>query len=214
MKTFLTLPNQRGEPLPPEFAADDIRYAPALVRRFVAEFTSPGECVLDPFAGFGATLFEAEALGRPAYGIELDAAKAAYIRARLAHPERLIHGDARQLAEYGLPAVQLVMTSPPFMGFDDITDPLTDYHTRGAGYRAYLRQLRGVFAQLRALLDPSGRLVIEASNLKRAGRVTTLAWDIAAEASQVLHFEGEVIIGWDSYGYGYDHSYCLVFSAL
>jgi len=30
----------------------------------------------------------------------------------------------------------------------------------------------------------------------------------------VLHFEGEVVVCWDRYGYGYEHSYCLVYSAL
>ena len=39
----------------------------------------------------------------------------------------------------------------------------------------------------------------------------TLAWDIAREISKALHFEGEVIIDWNHYGYGYTHSYCLIF---
>jgi hypothetical protein len=42
--------------------------------------------------------------------------------------------------------------------------------------------------------------------------VTPLAWDVAAAVSQVLRFEGEIVVCWDHYGYGYDHSYCLVFS--
>lgn len=61
-------------------------------------------------------------------------------------------------------------------------------------------------------------LVIEVSNLK-GKKVTTLAWDIAKEVSKVFHFEGEIIIDWKTkgiqrngnYGYGYDHSYCLIF---
>jgi hypothetical protein len=43
--------------------------------------------------------------------------------------------------------------------------------------------------------------------------VTPLAWDVARALSSVLRFEGETVIGWDNYRYGYDHSYCLVFSA-
>ena len=53
--------------------------------------------------------------------------------------------------------------------------------------------------------------MIEVANLKRDGRVTTLAWDLARVVADVLVFEGEVVVGWDHYGYGYDHSYCLVF---
>ena len=61
-------------------------------------------------------------------------------------------------------------------------------------------------------MKPPGHVVIEAANLKKRGHVTTLAWAIAREVSKVLHFEGETVIGWDRYGYGYNHSYCLVFS--
>ena len=33
----------------------------------------------------------------------------------------------------------------------------------------------------------------------------------ASAVAGVLEFEGEVVVGWDHYNYGYDHSYCLVF---
>ncbi len=46
------------------------------------------------------------------------------------------------------------------------------------------------------------------------GFVTTLAWDVAKSVSEVLLFEGEIIVNWDSYGAGYDHSYCLIYSKL
>ena len=46
--------------------------------------------------------------------------------------------------------------------------------------------------------------------------LTTLAWDVGKALSDVLYFEGEVIIGWegprDRESFGYDHAYCLVFS--
>jgi len=214
MKTFIELLNQHPEPLPAQFADDDIRYAPGLVQVFLEEYTQPGERVLDPFAGYGTTLVTAEALGRAAYGIELDEAKASYIRTRLHHPERLLHGDARRLNTYDLPRFHFSMTSPPYMSKDDATDPLSDYRAMGGSYKGYLRQLRNIYAQLAALMEPARSVVIEASDLKHAGRLTTLAWDIAGEVAQVLTFEGEVVIGWDHYGYGYDHSYCLVFSTL
>jgi len=61
-------------------------------------------------------------------------------------------------------------------------------------------------------MKPTGKVVLEVSNLKTEKQVTTLAWDIGQEISQVLRFDGEVIVCWDKYGFGYDHSYCLVFS--
>lgn len=50
--------------------------------------------------------------------------------------------------------------------------------------------------------------------------VTPLAFDGADVVSEVFHFGGEVVVTWEgdgspdrvgSFGYGYDHSYCLVF---
>ncbi len=106
------------------------------------------------------------------------------------------------------------MTSPPYTSPDDQDDPLSDYQIKSRGYAAYLRDMRSVYGQLRSKMKPGGIVVLEIANIKRNGRVTTLAWDVAQEISQVLRFEGEVVVCWDQYGYGYDHSYCLVYSAL
>ena len=69
----------------------------------------------------------------------------------------------------------------------------------------------------------NGYVVVEVSNLKNRenGNVTTLAWDVGKTISQVMHFVGEIIVCWEkknipsedggAYGYGYDHSYALVF---
>ena len=32
--------------------------------------------------------------------------------------------------------------------------------------------------------------------------------------TRLSQLEGEVVVGWDEYGYGYDHSYCLIFTKL
>lgn len=214
MKSFLTLDNRQPETLPVEFQEDDVRYSPELVKLFLEEFTQSGNVVFDPFVGYGTTLLAAEALERQAYGIELNERRVRYARNQLKHPENLFYGDARRLLSYPLPAIDFSMTSPPFTSKDDALDPLTDYSLEGKGYATYLREIKDIYAQLRSRMRPAGTAVIEVANIKRNGRVTTLAWDIAAVVSQVLHFEGEVVIGWDRYGYGYEHSYCLVFTAL
>jgi hypothetical protein len=146
--------------------------------------------------------------------MEIDQAKLSYAQARMQHPEHLVHGDARRLLEYNLPAFAFSMTSPPFMTRDEIDDPLSDYREKGRGYGAYLDELRGVYGQLRQRMQPAGVVVVEVANLKIGGLLTTLAWDVAEQISHVLHFEGEVVVCWDQYGYGYDHSYCLVYSVL
>jgi tRNA G10 N-methylase Trm11 len=213
MKTYLQLPNAHPDPLPDQFADDDVRYAPDLVRTFLAEYTRVGEVVFDPFAGFGTTLLVAEAMERRAIGLEYDRDRWNYTRSRLRHPETLLHGDARQLASYALPRIDFTITSPPYMRRDDPTDPLAAYQEPGRGYDAYLADLQAIYHQIGLLMTETARAVIEVANLKHSGMVTTLAWDMAHAISQVLRFEGEIVVAWEpTYGYGYDHSYCLLFS--
>jgi DNA modification methylase len=211
VRSFIRLKNKPVGRLPDALFPHDVRYADELVATFVQEYTQPGDIVFDPFAGFGTTLIVAEALGRRAFGIEYDRARADYIRTRLREPGGIIHGDSRDLASHAIPPVDFLMTSPPYMGRGDAEDPLQSYSAPGEGYEAYLEAMGRIAAQLPAVLKPGARAVFEVSNLKRPEGVTTLAWDLGGVISRHLAFEGETIIGWDHYGYGYDHSYCLVF---
>ena len=213
MRTYLRLKNRQTRKLPAEFQGQDLRYAEELVATFLRKYTQPGDVVLDPFAGYGTTLLVAEAMERVAYGVEFDARRARYIRSLLRQPERLVHGDSRRLLDYGLPAFDFSITSPPYMERDDPEDPFTNYSAPGAGYAAYLRDLQQIYAQVRQLMKPGARVALEVANLKGTGGVTPLAWDVAAALEPVLRFEGEVVLAWDTYAYGYDHSYCLIFSA-
>jgi hypothetical protein len=169
--------------------------------------------VFDPFAGYGTTLIVAEAMGRAGYGIEYEERRVRYIRSQIQRPERIVHGDSRDLSGYAIPPFDLSITSPPFTERGDHDDPLSNYRAPRASYDAYLNDMRQIYAQLRALMKPGAHAVLEVANLKTDGRVTTLAWDLARTIGEELHFEGEVVVGWDSYAYGYDHSYCLVFRA-
>lgn len=211
MRTLITLRNGDREPLPERFAGPDVRYTKALVQAFLEEYTEAGDVVFDPFAGFGTTLIVAEEIGREAWGLEIDPARASYARSQMSHPERLITGDSRRLADYTVPPFDFSMTSPPYATLSDDHNPLSGYVDPG-GYGAYLAELGEIYAQVGRQMKPDGRVVIEASNLKGDAGITTLAWDIAGVVGKSLIFEGEVIAAWeDGYGYGYDHSYCLVF---
>lgn len=212
VQTWLNLPRGNKLTLPSRFRGEDVRAADSLIEHYVHAFTHAGQVVFDPFAGYGTTLLIAEELGRAGYGVEYSKPKADYVHSLLAHPERLIHGDSRRLAEYDIPPVDLCLTSPPYTNQSDTENPFVDYRQKGFDYPSYLQEMRSIFSQVAQKMNPSGHLVIEASNLKKAGEVTTLAWDIAQEVSKILHFKGETIICWDEYGYGYNHSYCLVFS--
>ncbi|HEX5836204.1 MAG TPA: DNA methyltransferase [Anaerolineales bacterium] len=212
VQTWLQLPRGNRHILPSRFRHEDLRCADSFVEFCINTYTEKGQVVFDPFAGYGTTLLIAEELGRLGYGVEYSKSKADYVQGLLAHPERLIHGDSRLLAPYDLPPIDLCLTSPPYTNQSDTENPFVDYRQKGFDYPSYLEQMRDIFLQVAQRMNPSGHLVVEASNLKKTGEVTTLAWDIAREVSKILHFEGETIICWDEYGYGYNHSYCLVFS--
>ncbi len=213
MKTYIYLKMSKQYPLPAVFQDDDVRYPESLVEHFLEEYTHAGDVILDPFAGYGTTLLVAERMGRIPFGVEIDQDRVDFVRSKLSNSEHIIHGDSRLLANIDLPAIDFSITSPPYMTKDNHPEnPLAGYKTKGKGYKAYLRDIRSIYKQLRKRMKPTGRVVLEVSNLKGENQVTTLAWDIGQELSQVLRFDGEVIVCWDKYGYGYDHSYCLVFS--
>ena len=214
MQTWLNLPRGNKIVLPGRFRHENVRCADSLVEYCVNKFSEEGQVVFDPFAGYGTTLFIAEELGRLGYGVEFSKEKANYVQGLLEHPERLIHGDSLKLLGYDLPFIDLCLTSPPYTNRSDTENPFVDYRQKGFDYPAYLQGMGNIFLQVSQKMNPSGRLVIEASNLKKNGEVTTLAWDIAREVSRIFRFEGETVFCWDEYGYGYNHSYGLVFSKI
>ena len=212
VQTWLNLPRGNKIILPPRFRHENVRCADSLVEYCINEFSEKGQVIFDPFAGYGTTLLIAEEMGRHGYGVEFSKEKANYVQGLLEHPERLIRGDSLKLMEYELPLIDLCLTSPPYTNESDIENPFVDYRQKGFDYSSYLQGMGNIFSQVSQKMKPAGRLVIEASNLKKNGDVTTLAWDIARVVSKIFNFEGETIICWDEYGYGYNHSYCLVFS--
>ena len=213
LPTVLRLALRDGPPLPEKFAPDDVRFSEKLVGVLVERLTAPGDVVLDPFVGFGTTAVVAERLGREGWGVELDGERAAFVRTRVQAPERIFEADSRALDALPIPPVKLSIASPPYSSPGEPCEALAAYRGPNPGYGAYLAGLQEVYRKVAALLTPDGWVVIEVSNLREPGRVTTLAWDIARAVGEILPFAGEIVVHWEpTYGYGYDHSYCLLFS--
>ncbi len=204
------LQNQQSAPLPPNFPGEDLRFPSALIVEFLPHFTVEHDVVFDPFAGFGTTLIAAESMGRAGYGIESEPHRFAYAQSRLHNPERLLLGDSLKLGDYQFPSINFSFTSPPYMNNDYTKNPLRG--DASGSYAQYLEDLKTIYTLLASHMKTGAYAVIEAANLCREGQLTTLAWDIAGAVSTVLTFEREIVICWaPTYGYGYDHSYCLVF---
>jgi DNA modification methylase len=213
MKSYFLLRKQSRTDRPPEFQ-DDYHYPEEMVVAFLKEYTREGDLVFDPFAGFGTTLVAAEKLGRVPLGLEYLPDRVEFIRRRLTAKDAIIHGDARHIDALDLPPIDFSITSPPWMLKEDPQDPLTAYQEIGGGYAAYLRELQEIYRQLARAMRPGAVAVIDAANLKRDNQLTTLAWDIAGAVSQVMQFQGELVICWEGEGIGdagYDHQYCLIF---
>jgi hypothetical protein len=211
------LQNKHQRELPLEFNGSDIRFSEVLVEHFLADFTREGDIVFDPFAGFGTTVHVAESMNRIGFGVEVDRAKCEYAWSILNRPNNLIHGVVRRLVSFALPHFNFSLTSPPYMGNRVngalcTQNPLAGNSEEGGDYQRYLQDLQEIYRQMADMMMPESHLAIEVSNLKHANGITTLAWDIAAAMSEIFRFEGEIVVGWqDGYGYGYDHSYCLIF---
>lgn len=228
MKSYVVLPNIKRRIIPEKFRLNDNRFPEGLVEYFLKEFTKKGDKILDIFAGLGTTFFVAEELGRIPFGIEIDKERYQYILENIKHKKNIVNGDTRKLLEYNLPRCNFCFSSPTFIHVNEQENPLSDFKTLG-GYKQYLEDIRNIYSDLKEIMMPNSLIIIDIANLKRNGDVTTLAWDVAKEVSKVIHFKGEIIIIWEyresktvdgqseswriegAFGYGYDHSYCLVY---
>jgi len=214
MRTFIICKREHQSEIPDKFKEYDIRSFEEVVESFIKEYTKPGDTVLDIFAGLGTTLIIAEKLGRVPYGVEYLEDKYKYVISKIENKENMIHGDARRLLEYEFPPIDFVYTSPIFMSKNETRDPLNGYKTEG-NYTKYLEDIKKIFTDLKKFLKPKSHIIVDIANLK-VDRITTLAWDVGKALSDVLYFEGEVIIAYegtrDRESFGYDHAYCLIFS--
>ena len=217
MKTVLTFDTLNALTLPIEFRNDDVRFSDSFAEYIIEHFSQPDEMVFDPFAGYGTTLYIAEKLKRRASGVELTPERVAYIKTILKNQNGIICGNALKLDDINLPEIDLILTSPPYMQITNHPEyPFAGYQINGKGYADYLNDITRVFNYLRKKLKADAYVVIEVSNLLIDGTFTPLAWDIAHSVGTVLPFIQEIVIEWErdtspSYGFGYDHSYALVF---
>ena len=220
MTTYLSFEFTHDDELPAGHT-NEFRTPDALVEHFLKEYSEPGDKVIDIFAGFGTTLKVAEELNRVPYGIEYESNRTSHIQNLVTTPEHVRQGNALDLDSSWFPSCDCCFTSPPFMEQTDDRNPFQNYSGRST-YEGYLDDIETAFTRLDSVLAPGGNVVVDISNMKYEGRVTPLAWDVAERISNVFHFGGEVVITWEGddspddgegrFGYGYDHSYCHVFT--
>jgi DNA modification methylase len=232
------------------------KFPETLAAEFIEFFTSSGQVVLDPMVGTGSTLSAALHLGRHSYGIELNPHYAEIAR-QVVEQERLtlgdsaaqlktvvIQGDASKIAmlaaQYQMPQVDYVLTSPPY--WDMLRAPgastqknrrrnnaLDVYYSEDPAdlgniedYDQFLASLSGIYSRLKPYLKPRAYLTIIVKNVKKRGKIYPLAWDLARELGHTYTLKDERIwcqndIRLAPYGMGNAwvsntfHHYCLQF---
>jgi len=228
------------------------KFPETMAQEFIEFFTKYGGTVLDPMAGTGSTLVAALRAGRHSYGIELNT-KYAGIARQILSDERLalgqkvesltsnvVTGDAAHAADFGFPACDYVLTSPPYWDM---------LHAKGAGtqkkrrtssdldvfysddpndlgnlhdYEEFLAKLITIYAGLKPLLREKAYLTIIVKNVKKGGKIYPLSWDLGRELGKVYTLKDEKIWLQDNqrlapYGLGSAwvsntfHHYCLQF---
>lgn len=232
------------------------KFPETLAQTFIEFFTQRGQVVLDPMAGTGSALAAALRCGRNSYGIELNPAYAEIAR-QVVQDERLslgesaagltalvITGNAAHIAEHvathAIPAIDYVITSPPYWDmlrargaetqrkrrqtpaldvfYSDDPDDLGNIDD----YGQFIERLAAIYIALQPHLRPRAYLTIIVKNVKKGGRLYPLAWDLAQRLGQVYTLKDEKIWCQDDvrlapYGLGSAwvsntfHHYCLQF---
>ncbi|MDG4766406.1 DNA methyltransferase [Solwaraspora sp. WMMD406] len=214
MKPWLQLSSSDLADQLPDGEDQEVHFPAALVEAILSEYTTPGQTVLDPFAGFGTTLVTAEVMNRRAIGVELLPDRVDLIRSRLtgAGTVEVINGDARKLSTLVDGPVDLCLTSPPYMdAVDHPENPLNAYETLDGDYATYLDEIAAVFGQVASLLRPGGHAIVNVANMRVDDRVTTLAWDVGRAISRHLTLRQESFLCWDRQPEWLTGDYCLVF---
>jgi DNA modification methylase len=228
------------------------KFPETMAQEFIEFFTKRGGKVLDPMAGTGSTLVASLRAGRHSTGIELNP-KYAEIAREIITDERLvlgvsiegltsnvITGDASHALEFGLPAFDYVLTSPPYWDmlhakgaetqkkrrisadldvfYSDDPNDLGNLHD----YEEFLVKLVAIYTGLKPLLREKAYLTIIVKNVKKGGKIYPLAWDLGRELGKVYPLKDEKIWMQDNqrltpYGLGSAwvsntfHHYCLQF---
>jgi hypothetical protein len=160
----------------------------------LAEFSSRGQCVLDPFAGFGTTLVACAIEQREAWGVELRAERFDLIGERMrGFPQsrhHVLHGDAGELSAPDA-SIDLVLTSLPYF------EPPAGSTELGPAYQAHLEMLARVFARQRRAMRMGALFVAAAQNLHLGGRFIPFAWDVARILGAQLTLCDERVLVYD-----------------
>ncbi|MEW6281869.1 MAG: DNA methyltransferase, partial [Candidatus Eremiobacterota bacterium] len=175
-------------------------FVPQIPQQLMRRYTRPGEWVLDPFAGSGTTLVEAQRLGRNAVGVELRQDMVEHAL-RLVRGEPNPHGvrlevvqgdstcfDFAVLSE----SVQLAVLHPPYHDIIRFSDHPHDLSGCGS-VEDFLDGLRRVVSGVDRVLDPGRYLGLVIGDKYHDGEWIPLGF-LAMETIQALGYQLKSIV--------------------
>ena len=220
MKSFIVINKSELEPLPEIFDSDG-RFDPKLIEILINNFSSIGDKIFDPFSGFGTTISVAESLNRIGYGIEAKYERYKYSINNCSNINNILYADLMNIPITKLPRMDLCITSPTYSWRNMGCNPFNLYIGENS-YEQYLKSLYCYFEKIVKYMKNGSYIIIDTSNVRFQNLTSTLAWDVANTINRInnLEFLREIIVCWQgnndgflggTYGFGYDHSYCLVY---
>jgi DNA modification methylase len=229
------------------------KFPETLAQEFIEFFTKKGQTVLDPMMGTGSAIVAALRAGRRGVGIELNPKYFALAETIVATEQEalgrkapakirpILHqADAAQAGQLKLPAIDYVLTSPPYWdmlhargaatqkkrrttpGLDVVYSDDTRDVGNIADYEEFVEKLALIYEALLPSLKPKAYLTIIVKNVKKGGKIYPLAWDLAKRLERTYLLKDERLWCQDNqrlapYGLGNAwvsntfHHYCLQF---
>ena len=139
-------------------------FVPQIAHQLLSRYTKKGDWVLDPFAGSGTSLIEAQRMYRNSIGIELleDVAKEANTRIasekNLYCYSRVLHGDSRDyeigsiVEKLGIKAFQFMFFHPPYWDIIKFSDKPEDL-SNCSSFDSFMEALKDVVLNTTAYLE-------------------------------------------------------------
>jgi len=159
-------------------------WSPYVPRNLILRYSGPGDLVVDPFVGGGATAIEAKLLGRRCLALDLNPAALATTRNHLRFPlplpemggaePELARGDALRLP-LGDGSVDLLCLHPPYADAIRYSDALSGdlSHLQS---EAFLTAMDTLAQESRRVLAPGGVCALLIGDLRRRRHVVPLGF--------------------------------------